>query len=221
MNTLNFISINLLALLSLQPLEIAREDFNSTQKAEATNQVILDENGYEIGDLATDFNLKNVDGKMVSLGNYKDAKGFIVVFTCNHCPFSRAYEERIIALDKKYKAKGFPVIAINPTDPEKYESDSFENMQKQAKEKGYTFPYLLDVGQKVFPQYGATNTPHVYVLTKTAEGNKVAYIGAIDDNAKNPAAVQKKYVEAAVESLLSGKSPTVTQTKAIGCTISM
>jgi peroxiredoxin len=220
MNTLNFISINLLALLSLQPSEVAREDFNSTQKTESANPGILDENGYEIGDQATDFNLKNVDGKMVTLSNYKDAKGFIVVFTCNHCPFSQAYEERIIALDKKYKAKGFPVIAINPTDPEKYESDSFENMQKQAKEKGYTFPYLLDVGQKIFPQYGATNTPHVYVLTKTPEGNKVAYIGAIDDNAKNPAAVQKKYVEAAVESLLSGKSPTVTQTKAIGCTIS-
>ncbi len=220
MNTLNFISINLLALLSLQPLEIAREDFNSTQKKEEANPAILVENGYQIGDLATDFNLKNVDGKMVSLTNYTDAKGFIVVFTCNHCPFSQAYEERIIALDKKYKAKGFPVIAINPTDPEKYESDSFENMQKQAKEKGYTFPYLLDVGQKIFPQYGATNTPHVYVLNKTSGGNKVAYIGAIDDNAKNPAAVQKKYVEAAVESLLSGKSPTVTQTKAIGCTIS-
>ncbi|MEP0710528.1 thioredoxin family protein [Algoriphagus sp.] len=191
MSILNLISINLLAILSLQPSEIVRGDFNSSQRIEVTNTVVIVENGYEIGDLATDFNLKNVDGEMVSLANYADAKGFIVVFTCNHCPFSQAYEERIIALDKKYKAQGFPVIAINPTDPEKYESDSFENMQKQAKEKGYTFPYLLDVGQKIFPQYGATNTPHVYVLTKTAEGNKVAYIGAIDDNAKNPAAVQK------------------------------
>lgn len=220
MSILKLISINLLTILSFQPAEIAKDDFKFNQKTEAVNQVILDENGYKIGDQAADFNLKNVDGKMVSLGNYKDAKGFIVVFTCNHCPFSQAYEERIIALDKKYKAKGFPVIAINPTDPEKYESDSFENMQLQAKEKGYTFPYLLDVGQKIFPQYGATNTPHVYVLTKTAEGNKVAYIGAIDDNAKNTAAVQKKYVEAAVESLLAGNSPAVTQTKAIGCTIS-
>ncbi|WP_082632309.1 thioredoxin family protein [Algoriphagus resistens] len=220
MGILNFISIKLLAILSLQQAEIASDDFKYNPKRAAVNSEILVENGYQIGDLATDFNLKNVDGKMVSLANYKEAKGFIIVFTCNHCPFSQAYEERIIALDKKYKAKGFPVIAINPTDPEKYESDSFENMQKQAQEKGYTFPYLLDVGQKIFPQYGATNTPHVYVLDKTDEGNKVAYIGAIDDNAKNQAAVQKKYVEAAVESLLAGNSPAVTQTKAIGCTIS-
>lgn len=176
--------------------------------------------GYDVGDLATDFNLKNVDNKMVSLANYKDAKGFIIAFTCNHCPFSQAYEERIIALDKKYSDKGYPVIAINPTDPAKYESDSFENMQKRAEEKGYTFPYLLDIGQKIFPQYGATNTPHLYVLKKTAEGNKVAYLGAIDDNAKDPAGVTKKYVEDAVNALLAGKTPKVTKTKAIGCTIS-
>lgn len=176
--------------------------------------------GYDIGDLATDFELKNVDGKMVSLANYKDAKGYIITFTCNHCPFSQAYENRIIALDKKYRQKGYPVIAINPTDPAKYESDSFENMQKRAKEKGYTFPYLLDVGQKIFPQYGATNTPHMYILEKTAEGNKVAYIGVIDDNAKDPSGVTKRYVEDAVDALLQGKTPKVTKTKAIGCTIS-
>lgn len=178
------------------------------------------ENGYEPGDIATDFKLKDVDGSMVSLADYKNAKGFIIVFTCNHCPFSQAYEDRIIALDKKYDPKGFPVIAINPTDPEKFETDSYKNMQKRAKEKGYTFPYLLDVGQKIFPQYGATNTPHIFVLTKTVEGNKVAYIGAIDDNAKNPAEVKKKYVEDAVDALLAGKEPKITKTKAIGCRIS-
>ncbi len=176
--------------------------------------------GYEVGDLAIDFNLKNVDGKMVSLKNYKDAKGFIIAFTCNHCPFSQAYEDRIIALDKKYQSKGFPVIAINPTNPEKYASDSYENMQKRAGEKSYTFPYLLDVEQKIFPQYGATNTPHIYVLNKTSGEYKVAYIGAIDDNAKDPGAVQKRYVEDAVDALLAGKTPEVTKTKAIGCTIS-
>lgn len=176
--------------------------------------------GYQIGDLATDFNLKNVDGEMVSLKNYENAKGFILVFTCNHCPYSKAYEDRIIALDKKYKPKGFPVIAINPSDPKKDSSESFENMQKRAAEKGFTFPYLLDVGQKIYPQYGATNTPHVFVLTKTEIGNKVAYIGAIDDNHKSAAAVNKKYVEDAVDALLSGKTPVVTKTKAIGCGIS-
>lgn len=178
------------------------------------------ENGYEPGDIVTDFNLKDVDGSMVSLADYKDAKGFIVVFTANHCPFSKAYEDRIIALDKKYQSKGFPVIAINPTNPEKFKADSYENMQKLAKEKGYTFPYLLDKGQKIYPQYGATNTPHVFVLKKTKSGNKVAYIGAIDDNSRNPAAVQKRYVEDAVDALLAGKEPKITETKAIGCGIS-
>lgn len=190
------------------------------QVAALTIAEIPQTNGYEVGDLAIDFNLKNVNGKIVSLKNYKDAKGFIIVFTCNHCPFSQAYEDRIIALDKKYQPEGFPVIAINPTNPKKYASDSYKNMQKQAEEKNYTFPYLLDVGQKIFPQYGATNTPHIYVLNKTSQGNKVSYIGAIDDNAKDPDAVQKRYVEEAVDALLEGKTPEVTKTKAIGCTIS-
>lgn len=94
-------------------------------------------------------------------------------------------------MDKKYQSEGFPVIAINPTNPKKYASDSYENMQKLAGEKGYTFPHLLDVGKKIFPQYGATNTFHMYVLNKTSQGKKVAYIGAIDDNAKDAFAVQK------------------------------
>ena len=220
MNGFNLISIVLFFSISLQSSFVKESGLISQGIEKSSTAAAFLEDGYKVGDLATDFKLKNVDGKMVSLADYADAKGFIVVFTCNHCPFSQAYEDRIIALDKKYSAKGFPVIAINPTDPEQYDSDSFENMQKQAKEKGYTFPYLLDVGQKIFPQYGATNTPHVYVLNKSNGGNKVAYIGAIDDNAKSPAAVQKKYVEAAVDSLLAGKSPAVTHTKAIGCTIS-
>jgi len=184
--------------------------------------VVLSQNkyGYGIGDIATDFKLKNVDGRMVSLADYKEAKGFIVVFTATHCPFSKAYEDRINALDKKYKNKGFPVIAINPTNPAIYEEDSYENMQILAKKKGFTFPFLLDVGQKIYPQYGATNTPHFFVLEKTNQGNKVAYIGALDDNAQNPSAITKRYVEDAVDALLAGRQPKVTKTKAIGCGIS-
>src|SRR5690606_37630067 len=159
-------------------------------------------NGYKVGDVATDFSLKNIDGKKVSLKDFKDAKGYIVVFTCNHCPYAQAYEDRIVALDRKYKKQGYPVIAINPNNPEKLKDDSFENMQVRAKEKGFTFPYLLDEGQKIYPQYGATKTPHVYVLQKTAKGNVVKYIGAIDDNYEDEAAVTKKYVEDAVNSLL-------------------
>lgn len=175
--------------------------------------------GYKIGDMATDFKLKNIDGKLVSLADYKDAKGYIVIFTCNHCPYAKAYEDRIVAIDKKYKKLGFPVIAINPNNPGKQPEDSFENMKVRAKEKGFSFPYLIDEGQKIYPQYGATKTPHVYVLSKTSNGNRVEYIGAIDDNYEDESAVKQKYVEQAVNSLLSKTEIAVKETKAIGCTI--
>ena len=176
-------------------------------------------NGYKIGDTATDFNLKNVDNNMVSLANYLDAKGFIVIFTCNTCPFSVAYEDRIIALDKKYKEKGYPVIAINPNNPEVQKGDAFSDMQVRAKEKGFTFPYLFDDGQKIYPQYGATRTPHVFILNKENNSLIVEYIGAIDNNSQDESEVTEKYVENAVNHLLNGKKPIVTTTKAIGCTI--
>jgi peroxiredoxin len=173
-------------------------------------------NGYEVGDTASDFKLKNVDGKTVSLADFKNAKGFIVVFDCNTCPYSKAYSERIIALNKKYASLGFPVIAINPNDPTQSEGDSFDEMIKVAKKKGYDFPYLVDESQAVAKSFGATNTPHAFVLTKEL---KVAYIGAIDDNARKPEAATKKYVEEAVDALLAGKSVTTTKVKAIGCGI--
>lgn len=178
-----------------------------------------EEKGYAIGDYATDFKLKNVDGKMVSLSDYKDAKGYLVIFTCNTCPYSVAYEDRIIALDKKYAAKGVPVIAINPNNPEKQPRDSYELMQVRAKEKGFTFPYLFDEGQKVFPQYGATRTPHVFLLEKTEKGNKVRYIGAIDDNYQDADAATANYVEDAVDAMLAKETIKMETTKAIGCSI--
>lgn len=175
--------------------------------------------GYKVGDIASDFKLKNVDGKMVSLADYNDAKGYIVIFTCNHCPFSVAYEDRIIALDKKYKAMGYPVIAINPNDPSIVPDDSYENMKVRAKEKGFTFPYLFDEGQKVLPLYGATRTPHVYLLEKTDKGNKVAYIGAIDNNHQDAAAADQKYLENAIAAINTGQQPNPNFTKAVGCSI--
>lgn len=175
--------------------------------------------GYKIGDIAADFNLKNVDGKMVSLAGFKDAKGFIVIFTCNHCPYSIAYENRINGLDKMFKDKGYPVIAINPNDNKEYPEDSFDNMVIRAKEKAFTFPYLMDEGQKVYPKYGATRTPHVFILKKEEKGLVVKYIGAIDNNHSNATDATEKYVEKAVKDLLSGKDPDPSFTKAIGCTI--
>lgn len=180
---------------------------------------INDNNGYDIGDIATDFKLENIDGKMVSLADYKNAKGFIVIFTCNTCPYAVAYEDRIVELDKKYAALGYPVIAIMPNNVEVQPKDSMEDMRARAKAKGFTFPYLMDAGQKIYPQYGATKTPHVYILQKTKKGNEVKYIGAIDDNYQDATAVKVKYVENAVDALLNGKAVTETKTRAIGCTI--
>ena len=175
--------------------------------------------GYNVGDKAADFKLKNVDGKMVSLADYPNAKGFIVVFTCNHCPFAQAYEERIMELDKKYTAKGYPVIAINPNDKEIVPDDSFEAMQERAKDKKYSFAYLYDESQAVAKSFGATRTPHIYILKKEKKELVVKYIGAIDDNTDDPSAVKTKYVENAIAELTSGKEVTQNFTKAVGCTI--
>jgi peroxiredoxin len=173
--------------------------------------------GYKIGDSIEDFSLKNTDDTMVSLADYEDAKGFIIVFTCNTCPYSIANEDRIIALDKKYKTQGFPVIAINPNDPVVVPDDSFEKMKVRVQEKGFTFPYLLDIGQKVYPKFGATKTPEVYIVTQ--KDLKVQYIGAIDNSSRDANKVTEKYVENAVAALLAGKKIEKTKTSAIGCSI--
>ncbi|GAK94803.1 alkyl hydroperoxide reductase and/or thiol-specific antioxidant family (AhpC/TSA) protein [Nonlabens ulvanivorans] len=190
----------------------------------AINDVQLNEQapikkGYEIGDKATDFSLMNIDGKMISLKDYDNAKGFIVIFTCNHCPYSVAYEDRIIALDKEFKEQGYPVIAINPNNPEAYPEDSYDNMKIRAKEKGFTFPYLFDAGQKIYPQYGATKTPHVFLLQKEGTSNIVKYIGAIDDNHKDANAIKNDYLRDAVTNLIKGQEIKMTKTVAIGCSI--
>jgi len=176
-------------------------------------------NGYEVGDTVTEFRLKNVDGKMVGLSDYTDAKGVIVIFDCNTCPYSKAYNSRIIALNNKYASQGFPVITINPNDPKQSKGDSFDRMVAQAKEKKYTFPYLVDETQEVSRAFGASNTPHVFVAQRTGKSFVVAYIGAIDDSSRDESAIKQKYVEQAVDALLQNKSVPVTQTKAIGCSI--
>ena len=174
---------------------------------------------YEVGDTVADFKLKNTNGKMVALNDYANAKGVIVIFDCNTCPYSKAYNERIIALNAKYASKGFPVITIQPNDPEISPGDSYDEMVKLAEKKGYTFPYLFDETQMVSKSFGATNTPHVFLLKRDGSAFKVAYIGAIDDNARNESAVTKKYVEEAVDALLAGKEVPSSKTKALGCTI--
>lgn len=175
--------------------------------------------GYSVGDVVSDFKLKNVDNKFVSLADYKNEKGAIVIFDCNTCPYSKAYNARIIALNKKYASKGFPVIAINANDPDMSPGDSFDEMVNEAKKKNYEFPYLVDESQQVARSFGATNTPHVFVLKKEADQFKVAYIGAIDNNSRDASSADKKYVEDAVDALLAGKDVPTTKTKAVGCGI--
>jgi peroxiredoxin len=175
--------------------------------------------GYKVGDKASDFKLKNVDGKYVSLADYPNAKGFAVIFTCNHCPYAQAYQDRIIELDKKYKTLNYPLLAISSSDPSIVPDDAFDQMVKRAKEKGYSFPYLFDEGQAVMHQFGAQRTPHVFLLEKKGKDLIVQYIGAIDDNYQEPAKVTNAYLSNAIDALLAGKTPDPTYTKAIGCGI--
>ncbi|RMF02594.1 MAG: thioredoxin family protein [Bacteroidetes bacterium] len=177
--------------------------------------------GVKVGDKAPDFELKNVDGQLYSFANITaadgaPAKGYIVTFTCNTCPYAVAYEDRLIALHHKLAPMGYPVVAIQPNDPEVKEGDSFEAMQARHQEKGFPFLYLLDEGQKIYPQYGASRTPEVYLV----DANRIVrYHGAIDDNAQDAEAVTVNYVEKAVEAIEAGRDPDPADVKAIGCTI--
>jgi peroxiredoxin len=201
--------------LLLTAILIAISGISASAQASSSNQ-----NAYEIGDLVEDFKLKNIDGKMLSMADNKNAKGFVLIFTCNHCPFSIAYEDRIIALDKAYKKKGYQVIAINPNDPslEAAKDDSYELMQQRAKDKKFKFPYLFDEGQNIFPKFGATKTPDCFIVQKSDAGLKLAYKGAFDDN-KEEKEVKKKYIADAIDALIAGKTPDPAVTKAFGCSI--
>jgi peroxiredoxin len=152
------------------------------------------------------------DDKPHSLVDYKDAKALVIVFTCNHCPVAKGYQGRLIALQNDYKSKGVQVIAICVN---KEAADDLEAMKKRAESAGFNFPYLYDPTQQVGRDYGATCTPHVFVLDKN---RKLAYRGAIDDDL-NADKVQKRYVRAALDALLSGKSPQTAVTKQVGCGI--
>lgn len=172
--------------------------------------------GYTVGDVASNFSLKSVKGNIVSMSDYADAKGLIVVFTCNHCPFAQLYEQRIIDLHNTFAPQGFPVVAINSNSPLIVPEDSYEEMQLLAKEKQYPFEYLFDEDQIVYPMFGATRTPQIFIL----DANRVVrYIGAIDNNAESPNASTQRWAHNAVKALLKGERPNPEFTRAAGCTI--
>lgn len=175
--------------------------------------------GYQVGDAVSSFRLKNTDGNMVSLTDFASSKGVIVVFTSNHCPFAKAYEDRIIALNSKFAGQGYPVIAINPSDPGTHQDDTFEKMKERAVAKNYGYPYLVDDTQQVARKFGAGRTPQAFVLQKNGAQFAVRYMGMIDDNPQDATGVTKLYVDEAVTNLVGGKPVVITVTKPVGCAI--
>lgn len=166
-----------------------------------------------------DFRLVNTDGKVISLKDYPSAKGFIIIFTCNHCPFAKLYPQRLNELNKKYKPLGFPLIAISSTDTILYSEDSFAKMVEKSKAEKFNFPYLYDNLQMVAKNFSAQKTPHAFVIWKEKAGWVIKYNGAIDDNGANPKEVKTHFVEKAVDALLAGKEIENKETKSLGCQI--
>jgi peroxiredoxin len=166
-----------------------------------------------------DFKLKNVDGKIVSLSDYADAKGFIILFTCNHCPFAKLYPKRLNALNEKYKKLGVPLIAISSTDTIQYEEDTFIEMVNYSKKEKFNFPYLYDSEQTVAKHFNAQKTPHAFVIWKENQKWVIKYSGAIDDNGMKPEEVKTPFVANAIDALLSNKKVNTAETKSIGCQI--
>lgn len=165
------------------------------------------------------FALPNIDGHQISFADFPDAKGFAVVFTCNHCPYAIAYELRLIALHNEFASQGVPIIAINSNDARQYPLDSFEQMQVRAAQRGFPFPYLHDEDQSTAHNYGALKTPHVFLLARKGDALVKVYEGAIDDNYSNARAVQVHYLADAIKALLEGQLPSQAQTVPVGCSV--
>lgn len=173
-------------------------------------------NTLKIGSTAPDFNLLGIDGKKYSLASFKDKKALIVIFSCNHCPYVQAYENRMIQIQKDYQSKGVEIIAINSNEDKGYPEDSFENMKKRAAEQNFNFLYLRDEDQSVARAYDATHTPELFLFD---ENRKLAFHGKIDDNWQEPNRVQNHYLRNALDELLAGREISVPETFTIGCTI--
>ena len=166
-----------------------------------------------------DFALRSVDGRVVSLKDFPAAKGFVIIFTCNHCPFAKLYPERLNRLNETYKKQGVPLLAISSTDTIQYEEDTYVQMIEKAKAENFNFPYLFDGDQSVAKAFNAQKTPHAYVLWKENGQWVVKYDGAIDDNGAEPDQVTTSYVADAVQALLRDQKVKINQTKSIGCQI--
>jgi peroxiredoxin len=170
----------------------------------------------KIGDSAPAFSLPGTDGRTHSLDALSDKPVLIVVFSCNHCPYVQAYEDRLVAIQRDYAGRGVQLIAINSNDDANYPEDNFEQMVARAGTKGFNFLYLRDASQETARAYGATHTPQLFVFD---HARRLRYTGRIDDDWQNPQAVTRRYVRDALDALLADRAPSEAQTRAIGCTI--
>ena len=170
----------------------------------------------ELGDKAVPFALPGVDDGRHALKDYADKEAVAVVFTCNHCPYARAWEDRLIDIQAGYAARGVQLVAINANDAKKYLDDSFPRMKERSIEKGFNFPYLYDESQEIARAYGAERTPEIFLFDK---GGTLRYHGMVDDNYDDPAAVRSHYLREALEAVLEGREPSTAETTPVGCTI--
>ncbi len=189
--------------------------FPQTQEIMSSLPVAVGSVGLALSSIAPDFQLKGVDGKTHSLKSFADKKALAIVFSCNHCPYVQAYEARMVQLQQDYLPKGASLVAINSNDDEGYPEDSFENMIARSKEKGFNFPFLRDETQEIARKYGAICTPHIFLFNQQ---RVLSYKGRIDDN-RNPADVKSHDLRNAIDSVLSGKTPAVQETRPFGCSI--
>lgn len=169
-----------------------------------------------LGDVAPPFSLSGVDGRLWKLADLTDKSVLVVIFSCNHCPYVQAYEDRMVAIQRDYAERGVQLVAINSNDAVGYPEDSFAEMQKRAQEKGFNFLYLWDDLQAVARAYGATHTPQLFVFGRD---RRLRYTGKIDDNWQQPQAARRRYLREALDALLAGTQPSEPMTPAIGCTI--
>lgn len=177
--------------------------------------------GYAIGDALDNFTLRATDGRQVALSDFSSNRGIIIVFTCNHCPFSQMYESRIIRLARTFEPRGVPLLAINPNDSAQVPEDSFMEMVKTARRKKYPFPYLHDPTQEVARRFGAARTPHVFVAQRVNDKFILVYKGAVDNDPEQiKGKAAEAYVEKVAEAILNGKEDMpYSEVKAVGCTI--
>lgn len=168
------------------------------------------------GDQSIPFALPGVDDKQHALADYADKEAVAVIFSCNHCPYVRAWEDRMVQIQTDYADKGVQLIAINANDARKYPDDSFPKMKERAREKGFNFPYLYDESQEIARAYGAERTPEVFLFDKDGV---LRYHGAIDDNYDNPNAIKQHYLRQALNTVLVDQTPSTAQTPPVGCTI--